>query len=101
MDKYEIIIKGEEIPKELPELLKKNGYAVTMEENATAGDCYYRVRILADSLNVRKAPTVNSPRVTYVKRGEVYTIVKDLGSWGKLKSGAGYISLSPKYVERI
>lgn len=63
----------------------------------------YLVRIATTSLNVRKGPGTGYAVVTTVKRGEVYTIVgeKMNGStkWGKLKSGAGWISLS--YTSKV
>lgn len=53
-------------------------------------------------LNVRKGPGTNYPVTTQVKQGEVYTIVGEEKNgnttWGKLKSGAGYISLG--YTQR-
>ena len=58
----------------------------------------YTVRITADMLNVRKGPGIGYGITTQVKRGEVYTIVAEEMNgptkWGKLKSGAGYISLA-------
>jgi N-acetylmuramoyl-L-alanine amidase CwlA len=57
----------------------------------------YLVRIKTDVLNVRKGAGNNFEIATTVKKGEVYTIVEEVkdGSitWGRLKSGAGYISL--------
>ena len=53
----------------------------------------YLVRVTVDSLNVRKSPTISSVVVTTVKKGGVYTIVEVSNGWGKLKSGAGWISL--------
>ena len=53
----------------------------------------YLVRVTVDSLNVRKSPTTSSAIVTTVKKGGVYTIVEVSNGWGKLKSGAGWISL--------
>lgn len=35
-----------------------------------------------------------------VKKGEVFTIVEEKNGLGKLKSGAGYISMNTKYVKR-
>ena len=62
----------------------------------------YTVRITADMLNVRKGPGIGYGITTQVKRGEVYTIVAEEMNgptkWGKLKSGAGYISLA--YTEK-
>ncbi len=58
----------------------------------------YTVRITASVLNVRKGPGIGYKVTTQVKRGEVYTIVAEemngTTKWGKLKSGAGYISLA-------
>jgi N-acetylmuramoyl-L-alanine amidase CwlA len=62
----------------------------------------YRVKVTADILDVRKGPGTNYAIATTVKKGEVYTIVAETknGSttWGKLKSGAGYIILG--YTKR-
>ena len=54
----------------------------------------YRVRITADSLNVRKEPNANAKVATTVKKNNVFTIVEEKNGWGKLKSGAGWINLS-------
>lgn len=58
----------------------------------------YLVKITASVLNVRAGAGVSYRVNTTVKRGGVYTIVgeKMNGStkWGKLKSGAGWISLN-------
>lgn len=54
----------------------------------------YKVKITASVLNVRKGAGINYSIATTVKRNEVYTIVEEKNGWGKLKSGAGWISLS-------
>lgn len=54
----------------------------------------YLVQITADELNVREEPNTNSKINTTVKKGEVFTIVEECKGWGKLKSGAGWISLN-------
>lgn len=59
----------------------------------------YLVRINTDLLNVRKEPNANSKIVTTVTRGNVYTIVEEIGDWGRLKSGVGFISLN--YVIKL
>ncbi len=63
----------------------------------------YKVKVTADVLNVRKGPGTNYGIATQVKQGEVYTIVAEekngSTTWGKLKSGAGYISLG--YTKRV
>lgn len=59
----------------------------------------YKVRITADLLNYRQGPSTSYKINGTVKKGEVYTIVETSGSWGRLKSGAGWINL--KYTTRI
>ena len=49
------------------------------------------------NLNIRTGPSTKYPRTQYIKPG-VYTIVEEQDGWGKLKSGAGWISLA--YTEK-
>ena len=60
----------------------------------------FLVEIICDELNIRQKADFNSKVVGTVKRGEVYTIIKEENGLGKLKSGIGYISLNTKYVKR-
>lgn len=59
----------------------------------------YKVKITASVLNVRNGVGTKYKINTQVKRGEVYTIVKEKNGWGKLKSGAGWIFLG--YIKEI
>ena len=59
----------------------------------------YLAKVTADVLNIRKGAGTNYAIVGTIKKGEVYTIVKESGSWGFLKSGAGWISLN--YVKKV
>ena len=57
----------------------------------------YTVRVTATNLNIRAGAGTNYPSSGYIKPG-VYTIVEESDGkgatrWGKLKSGAGWISL--------
>lgn len=65
----------------------------------------YIVKITVDSLNVRKLPGVGNDIVMSLAKGGAYTIVEekivDGGTWGKLKSGIGWINVSPKYVSKL
>ena len=66
----------------------------------------YKVKIIdRTGLNVRKGAGVNNPIVTTVKYGEVYTVVAEVkvggSTWGRLKSGAGYINVGDKYVTKV
>ena len=58
------------------------------------------VEIVCDELNIRQQADFNSKVVGTVKKGEVFTIVEEKNGLGKLKSGAGYISMNTKYVKR-
>lgn len=67
----------------------------------------YKVKVTAASLNIRKGPgTVYAPVGKITDKG-TYTIVEEsqpngsLYGWGKLKSGAGWISLSPSFVKKV
>jgi hypothetical protein len=58
----------------------------------------YLVKVTADSLNIRKGPGTNTAVVGAIKDKGTYTIVEEstgtgATQWGRLKSGAGWISL--------
>lgn len=59
----------------------------------------YRVRITANTLNVRAGAGTSYKVNTTVKKGGIYTITEEKNGWGRLKSGAGWIFL--KYTERV
>ena len=59
----------------------------------------YLVKITASILNVRAGAGTNFKVNTQVKKNQVYTIVDEKNGWGKLKSGAGWISLD--YVKKV
>lgn len=59
----------------------------------------YKVKITASVLNVRAGAGTSYKVTTTVKKDEVYTIVAVSGGWGKLKSGAGWISLA--YTKQV
>ena len=65
-------------------------------DNFTACGVY---KVTANELNVRKGPGTSYAVTTVVKKGEAYTITKINGSWGYLKSGAGWIHLG--YTEKV
>lgn len=75
------------IPKVKPSASKPQEPSISNQNTS------YTVKITADVLNVRKGPGVNYAVATTVKKNEVYTIVGEQAGWGKLKSGAGWISL--------
>ncbi|MEA4901835.1 N-acetylmuramoyl-L-alanine amidase [Desulfitobacterium sp.] len=58
----------------------------------------YLVQVTADTLNIRKGAGTNYPVTGSIKDKGVYTIIEEASGagatkWGKLKSGAGWISL--------
>lgn len=53
----------------------------------------YRVKVLHSALNIRQGPGTNYSIVGVIRDRGVYTIVETNGTWGKLKSGKGWISL--------
>jgi hypothetical protein len=58
----------------------------------------YRVRINTDTLNIRSGPGTNNAIVGAIRDRGIYTIVAEATGtgatkWGRLKSGAGWISL--------
>ena len=59
----------------------------------------YMVMVTASTLNVRKGPGTGYGVAMQIKNGGVYTIVEESAGWGKLKSGAGWISLA--YTKRV
>lgn len=60
----------------------------------------YQVKLL-DNLNIRKTPNGPIVQVNGAKKGSVYTIMETAGTWGRLKSGTGWINISEHYVMRV
>ena len=72
-------------------------YPVESEKVETKNN--FPVKVTANALNIRSGPGTNYKKVGVIKDKGVYTIVETKGSWGKLKSGAGWISLN--YTKKI
>lgn len=82
----------------------KTSATETVGSKPTVNTCPYRVKITAECLYIRKGAGTNTAKVGSITDNGVYTIVEEkAGSgatkWGKLKSGAGWISLD--YVRKI
>lgn len=65
----------------------------------------FKVKVLCD-LNIRKDAGIEYPVVQTIRDRYTYTITAtkkaaDGGTWGKLKSGAGWINISPLFVKRV
>ena len=82
--------------------LKQKGQTSTVP--ATPAFQAYKVKVTANVLNIRKGAGTNYGIAGAIKDKGIYTIVaestgKGATKWGKLKSGAGWISLD--YCEKI
>ena len=82
---------------------KRLGVADAAAGSAAASFTPYTVRVTAMDLNIRTGPGTDTAQTGYIKPG-VYTIVEEssgpgASAWGKLKSGAGWISLD--YCKKI
>ena len=81
---------------------KENKKSSTTKKE-TKKDTSYKVEIIADVLKVRKGAGTSYGANGSVRKGQVYTIVDEKYNgktkWGKLKSGAGWISLG--YTKKI
>jgi uncharacterized protein YraI len=77
--------------------------ASTSTVSPTPGFNRFLAKITCSTLNVRAGAGTNYKVTTTVRKGEVFTIVdvkmNGRTAWGKLKSGAGWISL--KYTKRV
>ena len=78
--------------------------AADISTGSTGTATSYRVRTTADVLNIRKGPGTNYGVAGQIKGKGIYTIVTEAAGpgatkWGKLKSGAGWISLD--YVAKL
>lgn len=76
------------------------------EKPQASSDGSFLVKVVCDELNVRASAGVQYPVRMVIRRNEVYTIVQtartsDGGTWGRLKSGAGWINIGGKYVKRV
>lgn len=56
-------------------------------------DSTYKAKVTVDALNVRSGPGTQYKINNCIRDYGVYTIVETQNGWGKLKSGAGWLSL--------
>lgn len=59
----------------------------------------FTVKVTSDNLNYRSGPGISYAIKGTIKDKGVYTIIEVSNGWGKLKSGAGWISL--KYTKKL
>lgn len=79
----------------------KNNAAWKKFHAEITGSVPYKVKVTADVLNVRGGAGAKYKKKGELKKGEVYTIVKEnkKKTWGKLKSGLGWIAL--EYTKKV
>ena len=87
-------------------VVEKSKDKISTEKNANvvASKFPYLVKVTANYLNIRKGAGTNTAKVGKITDHGVYTIVEERNGsgaslWGRLKSGAGWISLD--YIKRL
>ncbi len=65
--------------------------------SSTSSGKVYKVNVRA--LNVRKGPGSNYGVATVIYKDQTYTILEIKNGWGKLKSGAGWVSMT--YMKKV
>ena len=82
-------------------------YIKQLGGSSVVADGTFLVRILDPALNIRTQPSLTAKINGVIRDKSIYTIVatsfepKTQITWGKLKSGAGWISLGSKYVKKL
>lgn len=76
--------------------------AVTVSPNVPiTNNAEFKVKVIDNALNIRAGAGTTFKVVGVIKDHGIYTITEVKNNWGKLKSGAGWISLNTKYVNRV
>lgn len=86
-------LTSEKIEEKEDKLINKEGQNNSnQDKNINSNE--FKVKVNVDVLNIRSGVGTSCKIVGQIKDRGVYTIVEKQGSWGKLKSGAGWISLN-------
>lgn len=64
-------------------------------------DTSFKVQIICNALTIRQSDSFDSKAVGTVYKNEVYTVTQTSNGLGKLKSGAGWISMGSAYVRKV
>lgn len=78
---------------------RKGTSASSSTSSSTTSSSSYKVKVTCDELNIRSGAGTNYKIVGSIKDKGVYTITQTKGSWGKLKSGKGWICLD--YTKKL
>ena len=81
--------------------MKKGNTSTNTSNKNTSNYMPGMYRVDVDELNIRTGPGTSHQVVGAIRDKGTYTITETQGSWGKLKSGAGWINCSNKYCTRI
>lgn len=73
----------------------------TATTNSSVKTENFKVKVTDSALNIRAGAGTTYKIVGCIKDKGTYTITKTSGSWGYLKSGAGWINISTKYVKYV
>ena len=75
----------------------------TVKTPEKASDGSFKVKVICSALNIRKGAGTLYKKVGCITDNGTYTIVETnkAGTWGKLKSGAGWISIKSAYVKKL
>lgn len=92
---------GSYLQSKFPYIEKEVNKRLAEKDEEKAPDKAFKVQITVKSLKIRAGAGATYKQVGSIKDKGVYTIVKTSGSWGKLKSGAGWINISSKYCKRV
>lgn len=74
-----------------------------VKQPVAASDGSFKVKVICSALNIRKGAGTLHKKTGQITDNGIYTIVETnkAGTWGKLKSGAGWISIKPAYVKKV
>ena len=86
-------LTSEKIKEKEDKLINKEGQNNNNQDKSINSN-EFKVKVNVDVLNIRSGVGTSCKIVGQIKDKGVYTIVEKQGSWGKLKSGAGWISLN-------
>lgn len=74
-------------------------YPASSSSTPSNSSMLYKVKVTVDALNIHSGAGTNHSIVGCIRDKGIYTIVSEQNGWGKLKSGAGWISLA--YTQRV
>lgn len=74
-------------------------YPASSSSTPSNSSMLYKVKVTVDALNIHSGAGTTHSIVGCIRDKGIYTIVSEQNGWGKLKSGAGWISLA--YTQRV